>query len=120
MMYGHPDPAVLDADRYTARQDEEQMARDEAIDYRYSQLVRLLQTRPTSAVVPARYTMAPPHDLAVIAADMAGWVQETQDRPDDVMARAMFSVADRTLLIEQYALARATTEIDYPLSRRTK
>lgn len=118
-MYGHPDPAVLDADRYTARQDEQEMARDEAIEYRYHQLLRLLHTRPTTAVVPARYTMAA-HDLAVIAADMAGWVQETQDRPDDVIARAMFSVADRTLLIEQYALARATTEIDYPLSRRTK
>ena len=47
-------------------------------------------------------------------------MQETQDKPDDIIARAMFSVADRALLIEQYALARATTEIDYPLSRRTK
>jgi len=117
-MYNFPDPERADAYRVTARSVRDEQAREAAIAARIDDLSRLLATRPLTAVIPARYTTCAQQDLAVIAADLCGWVAENIDGADLVLARAMFDSAARQQLIEQYALARASAEVDRPLTVR--
>jgi hypothetical protein len=117
-MYGFTDPERADAYRVTARDVRDEQAREAAIAERMDTIADLLAKRPLTAVVPARYTTCAQQDLAVIAADMCGWVNENIDGADLVLARAMFDPAARQQLIEQYALARASAEVDRPLQVR--
>jgi len=83
---------------------------------RRRELIRLLEQRPLSAVIPSMY--AADRDLSTVSADMVGWVLETSLDPDKTLAEAMFSILARTRLVERYAQARAERDAEKWLGAR--
>lgn len=90
--------------------------RERAEHDRSRELVRLLEQRPLSAVVPSLYAIE--RDLTTVSADMVGWVLETSLDPDATLAEAIFSIEARTRLIQKYADARAVRDTERGMGAR--
>lgn len=111
-MYGKPDSAVIDADRYYTEAETAAKRRADRVQMRALELLNLLRKRPLHAcVVPVYGEGSALRDVAVpVGADFAGWVNETMGETDRSLAEAMYDSAKRGRLEARYALARAQHE----------
>jgi hypothetical protein len=109
-MYGTPEPALADAYRVTGRQVRLEQRREAFVARREAELTKMLATRPLLACVPALYGQE--RGAVPVAADMAGWINESSLDPDRTIAECMFSEAARARIVRKYALTRAKLECE--------
>ena len=109
-MYRTAEAPLAEAYRVTGRQVRLEQSREAFIARRESELRQMLATRPLLACVKALYGQE--RGAVPVAADMAGWVNESSLDPDRTVAECMFSEASRSRIVGKYALARAKLECE--------
>ena len=111
-MYGRDDPALIDADRYTGDAETRAARHADRVQARALELMNWLRDRPLQqCVAPVYGEGAVLREPAVpVAADFAGWVNETMGEADRCLAEAMYDNGKRGRLEARYALARAQAE----------
>jgi hypothetical protein len=84
--------------------------REAFIARRKAEISAMLATRPLLACVPALYGQE--RGAVPVAADMAGWINESAADPDRTVAECLFNEAARSRIVRKYAAARARLECE--------
>ena len=109
-MYGTPEPALADAYAVTGRQVRLEQSRETFIARREAELLKMLACRPLQACVQALHGQE--RGAVPVAADLAGWINETSLDCDRTVAECMFSESARARIVGKYSLARAKLECE--------
>ena len=109
-MYRTEEAPLAEAYRVTGRQVRLEQSREAFIARREAELTKMLATRPLQACVQALYGQE--RGAVPVAADMAGWINESAADPDRTVAECLFSDSARARIVGKYALARAKLECE--------
>jgi hypothetical protein len=109
-VYKTAEALLAEAYRMTGRQVRLEQSREAFVARRESELRQMLATRPLLACVKALYGQE--RGAVPVAADMAGWINESAADPDRTVAECLFSDSARARIVGKYALARAKLECE--------